>query len=174
MGGKGVPLHLVALCLEVTGCESSSGPGQRKKFQGGAQGLGIWGAVDQGRGRWDLHIRNLQGPLRPRLSCNQVQLLGLETPIPARNVWTPVLIPHLSPGSLIAPPPTMKEVDGSILFSAHLLCPVPFLGDLLPGEPRPSESRLAASTPFTAPLDVQKRLTPWEVSVHALVLPLNS
>ena len=68
----------------------------------------------------------------------------------------------------------MKEVDGSILFSAHLLCPVPFLGDLLLGEPRPSESRLAVSTPFTAPLDVQKRLTPWKVSVHALVLPLNS
>ena len=134
MGGKGAPLHLVAPCLEVTGCESSSGPGQRKKFQAGAQGLGIWGAVDQGRGRRDLCIRNLQGPLHPWLSCNQVQLLGFETSLPARNVWAPVLIPHLAESWLPRCPSPYHEGGGWL---HPLLCPsvvsCPFPGRSAPG-----------------------------------------
>ena len=103
--------------------------------------------------------------MRPRLSSSQVQLLGLETPIPARNVWSPVLTPHLAESWLPHCPSPYHEGGGSL---PPLLCPslvsCPFPGRSAPGGATPSESCLAASTPFTAPLDVQKRLTPWEVS----------
>lgn len=45
----------------------------------------------------------------------------------------------------------MKEVDLSLLFSAHLLCPVPFLGDLLLGEPPPVNPAWQRALPLLPP-----------------------